>query len=583
MMSKQVTKPEPQTLDQARKQSRRLLFSSVAFSIVVNLLMLTGPLFMLQVYDRVLASRSEETLLALFLLVAGLYFLMGVIDYSRGRVMARIGSRLQVAFDKRIFAALLDRSSDSKANGDDLTVLRDIEAVQGFYSSQVSTAVLDVPWTPLFLAMIFVFHPTLGWLAVGGGAFLISLTLLNQILTAKKVSESQIGTEVSHRFSAEIQQGRDVVASQGMQLAVVERWSEKRTDALAKKLHAADLTGTFTSMIKASRLFLQSSMLALGAYLVLLGEITGGAMIASSIVLGRALAPVEQLMGQWQSLQRARSGWKALKRFLAATPIATSPTSLPRPIADLAVSGLVVVPPDGQIATLKNINFELKPGQALAVIGRSGSGKSSLAKALLGLWKPAAGSVRIGGATLDQYSAQDQGEYIGYLPQNVTLFSGTVSENISRLATAPNDEAIVQAAKHANAHEMIMGLANGYDTFVSGNGSMLSGGQKQRIALARALYSDPEILVLDEPNSALDAEGSAALNRTVRLFKQAGKAIVLMTHRPNAIVECDMVLILDQGTQTAFGSRDEVLKAHLANAAEIGKPRKKVNSGVTTS
>lgn len=316
-------------------------------------------------------------------------------------------------------------------------------------------------------------------------------------------------------------------------------------------------------------MYLQSVMLAIGAYYVMRGETSAGAMIASSILLGRGLAPIEQALGQWPLVQRAQTGWAALARYLAATPINPEVTRLPVPAASLVVRGVTVVAPGTRTPTIRNISFTLDPGQALGVIGLSGSGKSTLARALLGYWPLAGGEIRLGGATLDQYDPEDLGRHIGYLPQSVTLFAGTVAENIARMAERPDPQAVVAAAMRSNAHEMILRLPEGYDTRLEGNDSQLSGGQRQRIALARALYGDPVMLILDEPNSALDAEGSEALNLTVRQFKAAGKAVIIMTHRPIAIAECDVLLVMEGGTVTAMGPRDEILAKVLANAAPV--------------
>lgn len=562
-------------LRQTRSKARGLFFSANVFSVLVNILMLTGPIFMLQIYDRVLTSRSEETLVALTILVVCLYVLMALLDYARGRVMARIGGRLQRDLDDRVFTAAVRRSALPHDDLPTKNSLRDLDSVQSFLSSQGFLAMLDLPWTPIFLAAIFIFHPSLGWLAVFGGLFLISLTVANQVLTSKKTRKAQLSSEEAHNFADEMRRGHEIVQSQGMLGEVLTRWTKKRANALSESLAANDWTGSFSSFTKASRLFLQSAMLALGAFLVLDGQITGGAMVAASIILGRALAPVEQLMGQWSNLQRARAGWRALGALLAFTPEIEQRTKIPEPKAELKAQALTVNPPGSKTSTLRGVTIELNPGQALAVLGRSGSGKSTMAKALMGLWAPTAGEIRLSGATLDQYGSEDFGRYVGYLPQDVVLFAGTIAENIARMSSEPDPKAVVKAARLANAHDLILSLPNGYDTVIDGSGSELSGGQKQRIALARALYGDPVLLVLDEPNSALDAEGSDALNESVRLFKSEGKAVVIMTHRPNAIAECDQVLILEGGQPTAYGPRDDVIKARIRNAQELKKRKEK--------
>ncbi len=559
-----------------RNQSVSFLGVAFLFSIFVNLLMLTGPLFMLQVYDRVLSSRSVETLTALFLLVGLLYGLMAMLDYARGRIVARFGAKFQSSLDERVFDGTIRRALYPQIRSAPATALRDLEAVRSLCASPVFLAVMDIPWTPVFLAAIFLFHPLLGWLAVAGGSLLIVIALLNQILTKQKVAEAQVASGRANAFAEQARQAAEVVRSQGMQGDVAQRWLSQRSNALSQSISASDWTGSFTSLTKSLRLFLQSAMLALGAWLVLRNEMTAGAMIAGSILLGRALAPVEMAVGQWGLIENARTAWSRLGTFLDETPPEQAKTKLPVPEARLVAKGLTVIPPGVQKPTLRNASLLLEPGKALGVIGKSGSGKTTLAKALLGLLTPAAGEIRLGGATLDQYAADDLGHYIGYLPQQVTLFNGTVTENIARMSQQPDDAAVVAAAKKANAHELIMSLEKGYDTFLEGNDSQLSGGQKQRIALARALYGDPVLLILDEPNSALDADGTEALNRAVRSLKNSGKAAIIMTHRPQAISECDDLIVVEKGQIVKAGSRDEVLGSMVQNAGAIKRHLNKV-------
>ncbi|CUJ97918.1 Type I secretion system ATP-binding protein PrsD [Ruegeria denitrificans] len=572
-----MTMPPRHELRNVRNQGITFLALAFLFSIFVNLLMLTGPLFMLQVYDRVLGSRAVETLTALFLLVALLYALMAMLDYARGRIVARFGARFQSQLDERVFDATLRRSLNPQARSAPAMALRDLESIQNLCSSPVLLAVMDIPWTPVFLAAIFLFHPLLGWLAVAGGSLLILIALLNQGLTHRKVAEAQRASAQANAFSEQARQAAEVVRSQGMQEDITRRWQRQRTNALQQTIAASDWTGSFTSLTKSLRLFLQSAMLALGAWLVLRNELTPGAMIAGSILLGRALAPVEQAVGQWGMVQRARTAWSSLNLFLDATPPEAPRTKLPVPKAQLTAKSLTVIPPGASKPTLRNVAMRLEPGKALGVIGKSGSGKSTLAKALLGLWQPAAGEIRLGGATLDQYDPDDLGRHIGYLPQEVTLFNGSVAENIARMSETPDPNAVVAAAKMANAHELILSLSKGYDTFLEGNDSQLSGGQKQRIALARALYGDPVLLILDEPNSALDADGTEALNAAVRGLKKAGKSTIIMTHRPQAISECDDLAVVENGQVVKTGTRDEVLAAMVQNAGAIKRGLRQVN------
>lgn len=553
----------------ARDKGRRLILAAFVFSIFVNVLMLTGSLFMLQVYDRVLASRSMETLTALFLLVTGLFLLMGVIDYARGRIMARVGARFQSALDRRVFEATMRRTQIPQERAAPAGALRDIDAVQALLGAPVLLALMDLPWTPFFIAAIFIFHPLQGFTAVAGGLVLVVLAITNQVMTARKVRAAQAAAAQAHFFAEQVRSGAEVVMTQGMRASIQRRWLGMRVEGMRQTLAANDWTGSFTTMTRTFRLYLQSAMLAVGAYLVLKNQITAGAMVAASIMLGRALAPIEQAIGQWPMLQKARSAWVSLARYLAATPDHPPLTRLPVPVARLEVSNLTVCAPGTRVPLVRNVSFSVAPGQAVGVIGASGMGKSTLARALLGYWPPMAGEIRLGGATLDQYEPDDLGRHIGYLPQQVALFAGTVAENIARMETRPDAEAVIEAARRANAHDMILRLSEGYGTRIEGQENRLSGGQRQRIALARALYGDPQLLLLDEPNSALDAEGSEALNQAVLKAKADGKAVIIMTHRPLAIAPCDVLLVMENGQITAAGPRDEVLNKVLKNAAPV--------------
>ena len=417
----------------ARRDSRGLIVSAFVFSVVVNILMLTGPLYMLQVYDRVLGSRSEATLVALSVLVVFLFIAMGVLDHARGRVMARIGASFQAKLDRRVFEAALRRSQQAPSDAAATAAQRDLEAVQRLWASPVLLALFDIPWTPLFIAAIFIFHPWMGWLAIGGGVILVITTIMNQRLTKVPLNRANNATIAAERISDNLKAEAEVVQALGMQSAGFDRWQKARGAALTQSLAAADMGGTFSILTKTFRLFLQSAMLGLGAWLVLRGELSAGAMIAGSILMGRALAPIEMAVGQWAVVQRAQEGWGRLAELFTRMPQEQPRTQLPRPKADLEAQNLTVVPPGESYATLRMVNFRLEPGQALGVIGPSGSGKSTLARALIGAWRPAGGKVRLDSASLDQYEPDVLGSYIGYLPQRVTLFEGTIAENIARL------------------------------------------------------------------------------------------------------------------------------------------------------
>jgi len=570
-MSRNDMAPGLAELRAARRDTNGLALSVFLFSVFVNLLMLTGPLYMLQVYDRVLGSRSEETLIALSVLVVFLFLMMGILDHVRGRIMARIGARFQDRLDRRVFQASLRRLQLAPGDPAAVAAQRDLEAVQRLWASPVLIAIFDIPWTPLFIAAIFIFHPWLGWLAVSGGVILIAFTILNQHITKTPVHRANMATLHAERMADNLKSEAEIVQALGMSSAGFDRWQKARGYALAQSISAADLGGSFSTLTKTFRLFLQSAILGLGAWLVLQAELSPGAMIAGSILMGRALAPIEVAVGQWSVVQRAQEGWARLSELFTRMPQEPARTALPRPRAILEAQNLTVVPPGEQMAVLRMVSFRLEPGQALGVIGPSGSGKSTLARALIGAWRPAGGTVRLDGAALDQYDPDTLGGYMGYLPQRVALFDGTIAENIARLQSNPDGQKVVEAAQKAAAHDMIVKLPDGYDTRVSALGGRLSGGQIQRIGLARAMYGDPVILVLDEPNSNLDNEGSMALNIAIRSMKERGRAVLIMAHRPAAIQECDLLMVMEEGTRRAFGPRDQVLREMVKNHTEIVK------------
>lgn len=553
----------------ALKDSAQAFLAMGLFSFFVNLLVLTGPLFMLQIYDRVLASRSEATLVALTGLIVGLFAIMGVLDHIRARLAARVGAKFQARFDKRVFNAVLDRTGLHARGISTLTGMRDLDAIQKVLSSPAVFTVFDIPWTPFFLFVIFMFHPWMGLLGVAGGLVLVALTWLNQNGTKGDQERAMVAGRQSDEMTQTLQKESDTVRALGMRRSVASRWQVLRDRALDANIRYSDSNGFYAISSKTFRVFLQSAILALGAYLVLQNEISAGAMIASSIIIGRALAPIEGAIGQWALVQRAFQGWKQLSELLAKVPEEETRTALPKPRAILEVNQVTAIPPGEKVATLRMLTFDLGPGQALGVIGQSASGKSTLARILTGIWPPAGGSARLDGAALEQYGFDGLADHVGYLPQDVVLFEGTVAENIARMQVNPDAEKVVAAARKAGAHDMILRLPDGYDTRLPASGGRLSGGQKQRIGLARALFGDPVLVVLDEPNSNLDAEGSMALNLAIRNLKAEGKSVVIMAHRPAAIEECELILILENGQRLAFGPRDEVLRAHLRNHAQV--------------
>ncbi|HRM75267.1 MAG TPA: type I secretion system permease/ATPase, partial [Paracoccus sp. (in: a-proteobacteria)] len=477
-------------LRSARSSAWKLYTGVGIFSFAVNLLMLTGPLFMMQVYDRVLASRSVETLTALFLLVVFLFTMMGALDLARNLIMSRIAARFQERMEGRVFTAALQ---DGSSAGSDVILrggMRDLEAVQRLIGSPVLMALFDLPWAPFFLAAVFLFHPLLGAVATAGLVVLVFSTLLNQWLSRDSLQQAAIASHAAERMSDLYRDEGELIGSLGMRDATFQRWQDARDRATEATIRGADRATSFTVFSRSFRLFLQSALLAAGAWLVLRQEVTPGAMIASSILMGRALAPVEQVVGGWSMVQRAQDGWNRLSELLSRRPPLPARTPLPPPQARLEVRNLTVVPPGQSVATLRAVSFDLAPGQALGVIGPSGAGKSTLARALISAWPISGGSIRLDGATLEQYDPDVLGSLIGYLPQQVTLFDGTIAENIARLSPHPDPQRVVAAATAAAAHRMILDLPQGYDTPVTQSGGRLSGGQIQRIGLARALYAD---------------------------------------------------------------------------------------------
>ena len=532
----------------ALAESGRLFVSIGLFSAFVNLLMLTGPLFMLQVYDRVLTSRSEATLVALVAIVAFLFLMMGLLDHARARVLARAGARFQARMDARVVGAILTRAGRSpQARSAPATGLQDLEAMQRFASGPGPFAFFDAPWTPVFLFVLFSFHWLLGVLAVISGLLLVALALLNSVRTARLQAAAGEAASRAFHFVEQVRAGAETVRGLGMRRAATDRAGALRNAALTDTVAASDRGGAYAAASKTLRLFLQSMMLGLGAWLAIRGEVTPGIMIAASILLGRALAPIDQAVAQWPMFQRALQGRRSLAGLLLETPEEPERTPLPAPKALLEAENLVVAAPGAQVPAVRGVSFRLEPGHALGIAGPSASGKSTLVRALAGVWPPLAGKATLGGAALDQYGEEALARHVGWLPQEVVLFGGTVAENIARLDPEPDPDAVVDAAIRAGAHEMILALPGGYDFSVAAGGAALSGGQRQRIALARAFYGDPIVVLLDEPDAHLDIAGAEALNRAVAEQKLRGGAAIIVAHRPTTFAECDSVLAMEQG------------------------------------
>lgn len=557
-------------LNQNKNQASRELRKAVAefrssfvgvgvFSAAVNLLMLIGPLFMLQVYDRVLASHSTATLLVLFLIVVFLYGIMGMLDHYRGRVLARIGAGVQTKLDQRVFHLVLRQAEHPMLRDRPAGALKDLAAIRAALSSPATGAVFDLPWTPFYIGVMFLFHSWLGWFSVASTLLIFVLAVLNEVKTRRLHAEAGQRSAQADTHTEMIRNAIETVRGLGMVGIMTQHWRANRDAALETNLRAVDTGGLLSTTTKTIRLLLQSAVLALGALLVLRGQLTPGTMIAGSILLGRALAPVDQVVGQWSLFQKAAASWKTLNKLLGQFNTDKKLTELPRPEAKLKVENLAVIPPGETSPVLQGISFSAEPGDAIGVIGPSSSGKTSLARALVGFWKPANGEIRLDDADLHQYESDRLGHLLGYLPQDVKVFSGTVAENIARFEEYADSEQVIQASQLAAAHDLVLGLPEGYDTQLSAGGR-LSGGQRQRIGLARAFYGNPVMLVLDEPNSSLDEAGVNALNQAIANARNQGKVALVISHRPSALAECNKILMLDEGHMRAFGPREQVLK-----------------------
>ena len=551
---------------EALKDCRRAFWSVALFSGAVNMLMLAGPLYMLQIYDRVLASRSVPTLVALSLGLLLAYVIQGGLDVIRSRIVARIAVFLDRHMASTVHGAVV-RLAISGRPGESSQPVRDLDQIRGFLTSPGPLAIVDLPWVPVFLVVCYLIHPLLGMVALGGAIILFSMTLITE--RASRDPTRSVTRETSQR-SGMIEATRrnsESATAMGMVGALAARWTQVNNRHAQASQRLSDVVGSYGSVSRVARLALQSAILGLGAYLVILQELTPGAMIAASIMMGRALAPIEIAIANWRPFVSARQSVARLSETLARIQPDRSVTQLPPPVRSLDVENLFVAPPGTQSVVVGQVSFRLAAGEALGIIGPSGAGKTSLVRALVGVWHPARGSVRIDGATLDTWDQEELGRHIGFVSQNVDLFDGTIAENIARMASDPDPEAVIEAARAAGAHEMILRLPSGYDCRIGEAGAVLSGGQRQRIALARALYGKPFLVALDEPSSNLDNDGEIALSQAIRELKSRGAIVLLVAHRPSALAECDKVLVIAGGKQQGFGPRDEVLRKVLASAA----------------
>jgi PrtD family type I secretion system ABC transporter len=544
-------------LKQALAACRGGFVAVVVFSLFINVLMLTAPLYMLQIFDRVIASRSEDTLLYLTLIAGVALLTLAALEITRSRIMVGLSSWL----DKQLSGTVLEGSiglSVAAAGAPSIQGLRDLSTFRTFLAGPGMFPILDAPWTPIFIAVIFLMHPVLGWLALGGAIILFCLALANEVTTRDLLRRSGGASITALRQAESAVRNAHVIEAMGMMPNLVKRWHSKNAEMLDFQARASTRAGAFTATSRFIRQGLQIGMLAAGAWLALGGEITAGMMIAAAILMSRALAPVEQAIGSWKSAIAAREAYQRVRDQLAATPVRGEEMPLPRPEGQLAVEGVTYFHPGAAEATLRGVSFRLEPGEVLGLIGPTAAGKTTLAALLVGIAKPRVGHVRLDGADMADWASEDLGRHIGYLPQDIELFAGTVRDNIARMGEA-DPESVISAAQLAGVHEMILQLPNAYETEIGEAGVALSGGQRQRIALARSVFGHPRFVVLDEPNASLDAAGEEALINAIVTLKKRGTTLVVITHRPSILRHVDKALVLRTGTVEAFGPPSEVL------------------------
>src|SRR5579864_645677 len=566
-------------LGEALRACRDAFIGVGVMSCMINLLYLTGSIFMLEVYDRVLPSRSVPTLIGLIVLAAFLYMAQGILDLIRGRILGRVGTSLDEALNARVFDIVVRLPLTVGSRNEGLQPLRDLDNVRAFLGGMGPSAFFGLPWLPLYLAICFAFHVLIGVTALVGAVILVTLTLITEFLSRQPAREAMGLAARRNDLAASSRRNAEVLVAMGMAGRLRRRWTEANEKYLAGNQRASDVAGGLGAIAKVLRMMLQSAVLAVGAYLVIYQEATAGIIIAGSILSARALAPVDLAIAHWKGFVAARQSWQRLNRLFEQMPAQATQTLLQNPSSRLAVEGISIVPPGDQRLIVQDVSFALTAGNGLGIIEPSGSGKSSLVRALVGVWQPVRGKVRLDGAALDQWSPDVLGQHIGYLPQDVELFAGTVAQNICRFDPEANSEAIIAAAKEAGVHQMIIKMREGYDTQIGEQGTSLSAGQAQRVALARALYGDPFLIVLDEPNSNLDTEGDEALTRAVRAARERGAIVVVVAHRPIGIEAVDQLLVLKDGRMQAFGPKETVLGQVLQPRVAPPSPIKIVSEG----
>lgn len=541
----------PSKLTEATREVSHFMWRVVAFSLLINLLMLASPLYMLQIYDRVLVSTSGPTLLFLTLFAVGCLLTMALLELVRSRILVRLGSRLDSMLSQEVFRIVLARGRTGQ-------LFRDLDQLRGFLTGAGMLALLDAPWVPIYIALVYVLHPWLGHVALGGALVLFVLGLLNERATREPLMKAGGEMSAGTLFAELSARNADVVQAMGMLPGLQAVWRKRHSAGLHLQAEASDRAGEVAAAAKFVRVFLQMAILAVGAYLVIRQEATGGVMIAASIVMGRGLAPVESAIGAWRSFLQAREGHARLKEEFARHTLDDDPMPLPAPVGALVLDNLVAYPPGGRKPVINGISAELKAGVSLGITGPSAAGKSSLARLLVGVWAPASGSVRLDGVNLSSWKREEVGPHIGYLPQDIELFPGTVADNVARFGEV-DPRKVVEAATLAGAHQMILELPDGYDTVIGPAGNNLSGGQRQRIGLARAFYGAPALIVLDEPSAHLDAAGEAAVRQAIEELRKLGKTIIVIAHRPSLLGGTSMMMVVQAGLVTNFGPTQQVM------------------------
>lgn len=556
-------------LQRALRACRGSFVSVGFFSMLVNLLMLVPPMYMLQVYDRVLSTQSVETLLMLTLVLVFLFMVMGGLELVRSRMLVRVGNRLDTNINARLYSAMFRRSLALQGQ-QSAQPLNDLTSLRQFLTGNGLFAFFDAPWVPVYLGVLFLFHPWLGFFATFAGIVLLILAIANEKATKTLLAEANNDHIKAQDLANSNLRNAEVLHAMGMLPGIMGRWSEKHHEFLSKQSRASDRAGALTNASKVLRLLAQSLILGLGAYLVLQAEITAGMMIAGSIIMGRALAPIDQMIGSWKGFIGARGAYARLNDLLMQIPGDDRRMSLPPPRGDLAVEMVSAGPPGARMATIRGINFAVTAGEHVGIIGPSAAGKSTLARVLLGIWPAQVGNVRLDGAEVSHYNRDELGPHVGYLPQDIELFDGTISENIARFSEL-DPVKVVKAARKAGVHKMILELPNGYDTYVSSTSGALSGGQRQRVGLARALYGEPVLVVLDEPNSNMDEAGERHLSQSIQQLKEEGVTLFVISHRTSILKNMDKLLVLREGQVSIFDSRDEVLAQFARKPAQASQ------------